>query len=147
MLFRSGSTSQQAESDGRVYLMSTAGSLTMCQSAFLSTVADGTPLGHHASAVNASHAGYYKPATTTIRTSSRFGSFTPSATFTTADNEPVGVPYTLQDSVNLTFMGAARNWYMTKDQFSRVTVVNGADRKSTRLNSSHVSESRMPSSA
>ena len=38
-------------------------------------------------------------------------------------------------------------FYVDLNSGMRITVENNPDRKSTRLNSSHVSESRMPSSA
>jgi hypothetical protein len=44
----------------------------------------------------------------------------------TADAEPVGVPITIRDVVSSNFVGAARQWYLVKDQFSRVTVLSGS---------------------
>jgi hypothetical protein len=53
----------------------------------------------------------------------RFGAFTPSSTLTTADSETVGIPLAITDLVTGNFRGASRQWYVTKDQFSRVTVI------------------------
>jgi hypothetical protein len=118
-----GSTANQAESDGRLYSMFTAGSLSMTATNFLNQTGDSASFGQHAATVNGSHAGFFTPGANTIRTSTRFGAFTPSSTLTTADSEPVGVPYSIIDTVSGNFRGAARQWYMTKDQFSRVTVI------------------------
>lgn len=121
-----GSTAQQAESDGRLYSMFTAGFNALTNSAFLSTTADGTSFGQHASAISASHAGFYTPGANTIRTSARFGNLSPTTTLTTADNEPVGIPFSITDFASGNFRGSSRQMYVTKDQFSRLTVTAGA---------------------
>ena len=122
-----GSGTAQSETDGRVYSLITAGSNAMSSTTWASITTDGGTFGQHTASLNASHAGYFQPRTNTIRTSMRFGSFsTIGATFVTADSEPVGVPITIRDVVTSNFVGAARQWYITKDQFSRVTVLSGA---------------------
>lgn len=118
-----GSTANQAESDGRLYSMFTAGSLSMTSTTALNAQVDGASFGYHAATTNGSHAGFFAPSTNTIRTSTRFGQFTPSTTLTTADNEPVGIPLAILDNLTSNFRGATRQWYITKDQFSRLTVV------------------------
>ena len=118
-----GSTANQAESDGRLYSMFTAGSLSVTAATFLNTQADGSSFGYHASTINGSHAGFFTPGANTIRTSTRFGNFQPTSTLTTADSEPVGIPLAITDNVTSNFRGASRQWYITKDQFSRVTVI------------------------
>lgn len=118
-----GSTSNQAESDGRLYSMFTAGSLSVTSTTLFNTAGDGSSFGQHVATINGSHAGFYAPGTNTIRTSTRYGAFTPSSTLTTADSEPVGIPLQITDLVTGNFRGTSRQWYVTKDQFSRVTIV------------------------
>ena len=118
-----GSTANQAESDGRLYSMFTAGSLSVTSTTIFNTAGDGSSFGQHVATVNGSHAGFFTPGANTIRTSTRFGSFTPTSTLTTADSEPVGIPLAITDLVTGNFRGASRQWYVTKDQFSRVTVI------------------------
>jgi hypothetical protein len=122
-----GSGTAQSETDGRVYSLITAGANAVTSGSWASITTDGSAFGQHVASVNTSHAGYFQPRTNTIRTSMRFGSFTAiGATFVTADAEPVGVPLTIRDVVTSNFVGAARQWYLVKDQFSRVTVLSGA---------------------
>lgn len=118
-----GATVNQAESDGRLYSMFTAGALSLTSLTLFNTSGDGSSFGQHASNNNGSHAGFFTPGANTIRTSARFGAFTPTSTLTTADSEPVGIPLAITDSVSGNFRGASRQWYVTKDQFSRVTVI------------------------
>jgi hypothetical protein len=110
-----GSTANQAESDGRLYSMFTSGSLSVTSSTIFNTSGDGSSFGQHVGSVNGSHAGFFTPGANTIRTSARFGAFTPTNTLTTADSEPVGIPLAITDTVTGNFRGASRQWYVTKD--------------------------------
>lgn len=121
-----GSTSQQAESDGRIYNMILGGSNSLTASNALNITTDGSSFGQHTATINGSHAGFYTPGANTIRTSQRFGNFTPDTTLTTADNEPVGIPFSIRDFVSNNFRGSTRQWYITKDQFSRFSIVAGS---------------------
>lgn len=118
-----GSTAGQCETDGRIYSLITSGSTSMTASGTFNLTVDGSSYGQHNAGANANHAGYYQARTNTIRNTKRFGSFTPSSALTTADNEPVGIPMSVVDNTLETFVGATRQWYITKDQFSRVTVI------------------------
>lgn len=118
--------SAAAESDGRIYCMMTAGNSTIVSSTFLSSVADGAAFGPHSGTTNASHAGYFQPGTNNIRTLARMGNFSPGTTFANAAGEIAGAAYILTDNLTGNYVGAFRNLYIVKDQFSRVTVINGS---------------------
>ena len=62
--------------------------------------------------------------------------------------EPVTAEPVFQKTVNSAFIGTNLETYLRKNQICHLVVVGlTLDRKSTRLNSSHSGESRMPSSA
>ena len=57
------------------------------------------------------------------------------------------MPHEVHDTVNAYLAGKIDQWYFLTDGKGVVFIVNARDRKSTRLNSSHIQKSRMPSSA
>lgn len=122
-----GSTTNQSETDGRVYSLIAAGANSVTSSSWLGNVNDGQMMGQHVATAHACHAGYFQPRTNTIRTTARFGSFgSVGSTFQTADSEPVGVPMVVRDVVSSAVVGSSRQWYIARDQFSRTTIINGS---------------------
>ena len=66
----------------------------------------------------------------------------------TVERSELGVNRTLQEfGIHKSTFYKWYNAYLEKDKEGLEPLKNKRDRKSTRLNSSHVSESRMPSSA
>ena len=55
----------------------------------------------------------------------RFGTFIPSTLFTSNNGDIARVPLSAWNA-NSTFLGQARQWYLTKDSVSRLTWTNGA---------------------
>jgi hypothetical protein len=120
-----------AEADGRLYSMFGSGSSLVTSGTWASVAAgtDGTAWAG-SSANGGCHMGTFAPGTNVMFGGAggqtyRFGTFTPSTTFTSTNGDIARVPLSAWNG-STTFFGQSRQWYLTKDSISRLTWTNGA---------------------
>lgn len=122
--------STNAESDGRLYMMWCSGGSTVTASNWAGSVADGSAWGQGVNTTSLLHSGVFAPGTNVMiggagQQTARFGTFSPTTTFTSTNGDIARVPISVTSNVTGNFLGQSRQWYITKDSTSRLTWQNG----------------------
>lgn len=108
-----------AETDGRLYGVSTTGSVANVPATWLVAGTGGAPFTHGVSSGNA-HFGTFNPGLGTLVTMTRGQTFTPSSAFTSRNGDLPQIPYQLVGSVSGAYIGQLRQMFVTRDSLTGI---------------------------